>query len=65
MEIIQHYDGKKHRTWVVVDFGDFHHATHMNGYESGSVNTLITAFDPDDFHTYFKDTVQEIVYTKK
>lgn len=62
--VVKYYDGKKHHSWAVLDFGDFHHEPFMNGYEGGSFNVLVTTFEPENLNHYIANTAKKVLYDK-
>ena len=65
VEVVPFYDGRRRKAWAVLDFGDMKNPEFMNGYEGGSFNVSVTAFEPDDLQKYLHSRGNKIVFQKK
>ena len=62
-EVVRFRDGAGKDVLAVMDFGDNKDAVYMNGYEGGTYNVLVTAFNPDNLQGYLENN--EVIYDKK
>ena len=58
VEVVNFENENKKRVFAVVEIGNDKNAVHMNGYESGMYNVLVTTFPPD------KGVLQELLNNK-
>ena len=65
VEVVPFYDRRRRKAWAVLDFGDMKNPEFMNGYEGGSFNVSVTAFEPDDLQKYLHSRGNKIVFQKK
>lgn len=71
-EVVSYYDSKKKKEVVVsIDIADsntkppknYKHSQHMNGYDGGYYNIIVTQYELDDLQSYLNSNT--VVYDKK
>lgn len=63
--IVSYREKGKNAALAALDFGQFKREQHLNGYEGGTYNVLVTAFKPDELGSYLDEEKAEIIYKKK
>ena len=65
--VVEHIDADGKKAFAVVEIGEYKNPQHMNNYEGGLYNILVTAFSPDSgkLNELLNNSSNQVIYDKK